>query len=424
MSSVTGPNGAERLARVVGAIPSEHNRQVVERYLEERRANGVKAGTLWNDAHYLRDLCGFLGEKRLEDVAKDDMRRFVANLSRERSYGNGKTRRTVQLAPLTLNQRKVVVKAFYRWLRGTEEYPPEVKWLKPAKSNDTIPADRLVTPEDLLQLLNAVPAEQEWQRHEGRAILAILYEGGLRAGELCALNVGSATFDEWGARLLLPMRTEGLKTGARAVRLFDGETYLRAWLEHHPRKHDPAAPLFLSYGDKTAGTRLGTQGLQLFVKRSERAAGIKKGLHPHLFRHTAVTNDVKVGMTEPELRAKYGWSRSSDMPSRYTHFAGKDYEERAAERKGRKPKSNGDESPLAPRMCPKCREPNLATNLWCGKCKAPLRPEAERGTERERVKAALADILLEALAAGNDEAKLDTPAKRLLDLLGGNGARA
>ena len=107
------------------------------------------------------------------------------------------------------------MKPFFKWLRQTTDDPPEIKGLKSKKgSDDDIPADQLISREDLALLLQALPDAQD------KAKVAVLYDSGLRASEFCALNVGSVVFDKYGAVITLPKGAPGLKTGARRVRVF------------------------------------------------------------------------------------------------------------------------------------------------------------------------------------------------------------
>lgn len=126
------------------------------------------------------------------------------------------TQRKVRLGEGTLSIRKVVIRDFVRWFRDTDddEYPHEVKHLKIGRSHeeDSIPADELIERADLLAMIQAHHTPRE------KAMLAVLHESGLRAGEFSALNVRSVQFDEYGAVLTLPKktkgkRTKGLKTG-------------------------------------------------------------------------------------------------------------------------------------------------------------------------------------------------------------------
>ncbi|MCA1812126.1 MAG: hypothetical protein LC623_08980, partial [Halobacteriales archaeon] len=163
MPSVNRDNWPDRQAMLLATIANPENRETTRRYLDERRAGNMKPGTLYNEGNAIRGFCEFLGDKRLEDVTKADVTAYVLDARRIRIWRNRNgagvekiTRREVRLGPATLAQRKVVIKCFYKWLRGGDDYPPEVRWLKTKRrEEDQLPVDALVTPDDLARLLQA-----------------------------------------------------------------------------------------------------------------------------------------------------------------------------------------------------------------------------------------------------------------------------
>ena len=62
-----------------------------------------------------------------------------------------------------------------------------------------------------------------------KALIACLYEGGFRIGELGGLSLGDVTFDRYGAMVIV-----NGKTGMRRVMLIFAMPYLSQWLESHP----------------------------------------------------------------------------------------------------------------------------------------------------------------------------------------------
>lgn len=377
LSWVGDPALARRLRRCLDDIPAPENRRTVERYLLERRAGGIKDKTLLNEANALRGYCCHLGDVRVEDSTREHVLAYFANattrrkwVSRDRDGNETTTHKTVKLAGNTLAVRKTIIKAFYRWHRGTDEYPPEVRGIRSGRRDlDKIPVDQLIISDDLDRLLTA--------HHHARdkAIIAVLYESGLREGEFCSLRIGSVEFDHYGAVILLPVG-EG-KTGARRIRLVDSADYLQAWVEAHPFKNDRKTPLWLNLSKRSYLQALQGPGLWSFVKRAAKRAGITKNLYPHLFRHSSATEKARLGWREGELRAYFGWSRGSDMPSRYVHLAGLDYEDMMLERLGKKPRDHARTRALAPRVCPDCRTENVSNASFCKQCRRPISPTAE-----------------------------------------------
>jgi site-specific recombinase XerD len=405
MSSLSGADPDATwvaLERILSDIPTEENRATVRRYLEHRQANGVQSATLGIDANTLRGLCLHLKEKPLQDVAKDDVVKYLNNARSVRKWRNAKkdgtvtvTEKTARLGARTLEQRKSALRPFFKWLHDTDETPAPMKGIKRRRhEEDSIPTDALLTRDDLQALLQAHPDAQ------AKAKLAVLFESGLRAGEFCSLNVGSVEFDEYGAVLTLPKKRSAeasLKTGARRIRLFDSVPYLHAWYETHPNKDDAKASLFFSMSRRAPKARMTPNALWQFVNRAGTTAGLKKDLHPHLFRHTAATERARLGWNEAQMRAYFGWSRTSDMPSVYVHLAGLDYEEMELERRGKKGHGERRKPALAPITCKVCRAENLATATFCQSCRNPVSPEAEAELQKKReaeIKEAASKIVL------------------------------
>lgn len=75
-----------------------------------------------------------------------------------------------------------------------------------------------------------------------RAIIAMLYEGGFRVGEIGSIiKVRDIDFDRYGAIAVV----RG-KTGMRRVRLIWAMLpYIAQWLEVHPRRKERNAPLWI-----------------------------------------------------------------------------------------------------------------------------------------------------------------------------------
>jgi integrase len=353
----------------------------------------VRLTTLVGDAGHLRTFAVFMGERAFETVTREDVTRFVNQRTSVRRWRSGET---VTKAPKkelslgTLNLRKVILKAFMKWLRGAEEYPPEVKWLRASrdKNAETMPVEQILTDDDLRRMIQVQDSPQ------GKAIIATLYDSGTRASEFVSLRLRDVTFDEYGAVLTLPKDATNLKTGSRRIRVLRCTPYLRAWIDGHPRKGEGKAPVWISTAVRNIGDGLQAPALNYIVDQAALAAGIDKDVWPHLFRHSRATACAKEGWPEAEMRHFFGWSKDSDMPSRYVHLSGKDYEENMLRRAGKLDGSRMAPPPLLPRIC-QCGHENAATSDFCALavCGKPLTPKGVQDRQQQTFERMMGTLL-------------------------------
>lgn len=388
----------DSIERILNEIPNV-NRETVRRYLEEREANGIRLTTLTGDAGHLRAFALFIEDRAFDTVTRQDVMRFVNLRATAHRWRSGKTvtRGTSgSIADSTLNLRKAILKAFIKWVRGTDEYPPEVKWLRASRDkNASMPVEQVLTDDDLRHMIQAQPSTQ------GKAIVATLYDSGTRASEFVSLRLRDVSFDEYGAVLTLPKTATNLKTGSRRIRVLRCTPYLRAWFDNHPHKGEPNAPLWISTAVRNSGDRLNASALNYIVTQAAESAKITKDVWPHLFRHSRATACAKEGWPEAEMRHFFGWSKDSDMPSRYVHLSGKDYEENMLRRAGKLDANYVSPQPLATRVC-QCGHENGATSDYCAlaTCGKPLTLKAVQQREEESFQRTMGTLL-------DDPASLD-----------------
>ena len=152
-----------------------------------------------------------------------------------------------------------------------------------------------------------------------RALLELLYGGGLRVAELCGLDRGQLALDE-GDRTV---RVLGKGKKERLVPLGRKATdALEAWLAvrtvlAHPRTRfmDPHA-VFLS----TRGRRLNPRAVQLLVRRYGLVGAGRADLHPHALRHTCATHMLDGGADLRVIQEMLGHA-SLSTTQRYTHVS-------------------------------------------------------------------------------------------------------
>lgn len=176
----------------------------------------------------------------------------------------------------------------------------------------------ILTPEEIQAMVAAAGRDRSkiWGVRD-QAIIVSLYDAGLRSGELVKIR-GDDIDWEAGAILIHGKgrmeRWVGL--GATALRALN--RYLNA-----RKRYEVGKKWWQKEGGETTiwlsrrGGLLTTYGVSKALTRRAREAGIKKHVHPHMFRHSAATS-LASDMPESELRAHFGWSPTSPQVFRYT----------------------------------------------------------------------------------------------------------
>jgi hypothetical protein len=207
-----------------------------------------------------------------------------------------------------------------------------------------------------------------------------LYESGGRIGEVGSMRIKDVEFMKDYAAV----RLVG-KTGTRRVPIVAAVPYLQLWLEHHPDKNNPNAPLWPKFSD---GKPMTYPALAKVLKVATERADLKKRITPHKLRHARATF-LATKLTEAQMNAIFGWKQGSDMPSTYVHLSGRDVDQAILGIYGlKKEKEEETGKPkLTPKECPRCHQKNPATNRFCFNCGMALDMQAVMELEEKRGKA-------------------------------------
>lgn len=329
----------------------ETNRKKIRQFLEYIRAEGLSTPRQVRYTYVLRKLSSLLG-REFRRTTKTDMIRVISDLERQDTAYDTKL------------SEKQCIKRFYKWLRNSEdEYPVEVKWIRAKRNNN-----HKMLPEHLLTEDEVKKLAETCLNQRDRALILVLYETGCRVGEILPLKVGDVQYDTHGAVMIL----KG-KTGPRRVRIIFSAKTLSEWLNHHPTRLDPEAPMWTSF--ESAGS---TKPLEYYAFRKMLAvtagrAGIAKRVNPHSFRHARASNLANV-LTEAQMKEYLGWVGDSRMASTYVHLSGRNIDNALLKLNGIKTEDevNSEEHTLRIRMCPRCQEANSPTSGFCSRCGSPL----------------------------------------------------
>ena len=272
------------------------------------------------------------------------------------------------------------LKRFYRWLieNGYSTVPLEkvIKIKAPRYENGVKNAEALLTPEEMRRMIEACTTAKD------RALIATLYEGGFRIGEIGTLQWGQVKFTDWNATI-----NTDFKTGkGRYVPLVMAREYLAAWKADYPGDMTPDAPVFLSHTKRQYQYR----GLSKRLKLIARRADVEKEITPHLFRHSRITHMLQQGYSESVIKKLMWGSLDTNMLSTYGHLQDSDIDDEIASMAGVKPPAAKEAAEcLEPRQCPRCYTVNAPTHSFCSRCGLELTKEAVESVKLAEAQAEL-----------------------------------
>ena len=253
----------------------------------------------------------------------------------------------------------VALRKFYQFTYGTEPSGNLKKALSVKRSRDHRLTDKdMITREEIERLIEASSNQRD------KALWSILYDSGIRHGELMDMVMSDVEFDKYGAILHVPITG---KTGYRKVRIIGNSVaYLREWMNVHPRRTNNKASLFCRI-EQHIGEKMDYSNTYKALKLTCRRAGINRRIYPHLFRHTRATI-LSTGLKEIPLENQMGWVHGSQMTRVYIHDNDKAQDMAVLKAYGIQIDEEESIEEKGPVKCPRCFEPNDEKNVFCWKC--------------------------------------------------------
>ena len=196
------------------------------------------------------------------------------------------------------------MKAFYRWLYNSDEFPSVVKWIK--VDSDTLRK----LPEDMLSEEEIKFLIQNCKNLRDSTVIALLWDTGMRIGEFLGLRIKDITL----AKTISYVKVYG-KTGGRQVPLT---------FSNFRGNARPEDPLFTTLEHNTvSNTPMDYPHVSKLLHDLKERTNFPKRLYPHLFRHSRATHYANF-LTEAQAKVFFGWAGASAMMARYVHLGGRD----------------------------------------------------------------------------------------------------
>ena len=254
----------------------------------------------------------FEGQEMIKpsDITPEVLRRFRLKLNRFSDNQNKE-----RLSALTQSYHLIALRGFFKYLakRGFKSLDPSLIDLpRAAKKQVTF-----LHFDEIERLLAEIPLDTESGLRD-RAIIELLFSGGLRVSELCSLNRDSINLE----RREFMVRGKGKKDRP----IFIDKSTAECIEDYLNMRTDTLPALFLNNSanqqiPSTSGDfrRLTPRSIERIVQKYTRLAGITKHVTPHTMRHSFATDLLMNGADIRSVQSLLGHANISTTQI-YTHI--------------------------------------------------------------------------------------------------------
>lgn len=273
-----------------------------QRYLyAERNASPY---TVRNYTHEISEFAAFARERGVSEWSAVQRPLVLSWLQALKERG---------IVAASISRRLYELRSLFKYLRREELIKADpLQLVSGPKTPQRQP--RFLRVVEIVALLNA-PDRSKAIGVRDRAILELLYAGGLRVSELVGLDMEHIDMRAKTARV----RGKG---DIERIALFGDfcvgalQAYLDVARPALEQERKPTRALFLNH----LGTRLQAQTIQDNIQRYAQQAGITQRVTPHLLRHTFATHMLEGGADLRTIQELLGHQRVSTT-EKYTHVS-------------------------------------------------------------------------------------------------------
>lgn len=269
------------------------------KYLEMER--GLSSYTVRNYTTDIQEFLNFLAEQKissLDEIDRSTMRGYLSRLQ-EQGVSRG-----------SINRKLSALRSFYSYLMRHNLVNAEpMSSLSAPKMAQRLPT--FLSTDEVLRLIKA-PDTSTPQSMRDKAILELLYAGGLRLSEIVSLNLGDVDLNSrqiraWGKGSKERMVLIG-RPAAEALKRYIKHSRIKLL----GKKNTQA--LFLN----RFGERIAERRIQYIITKYARQAGLDMRVHPHMLRHTFATHMLDGGADLRAVQELLGHARLATTQV-YTH---------------------------------------------------------------------------------------------------------
>jgi integrase/recombinase XerD len=208
------------------------------------------------------------------------------------------------------------VRGFLAWVKAEgEKVDAEARLPKlPQRAID------ILSREEVQRIEDAADSERD------KLIVRIMADTGVRVGELVKLKIGDVVDQDRSAYLRIAGRSQGGGAKGDRFRFVPLSPALarraRRYADRSRREEATSERLFLSRRRSASGgyEPITESGVQQMVRDLAEQAGIRKRVHPHLFRHSAATYMLQRGMNPLLVAQVLGHTSLAMIQRVYAHL--------------------------------------------------------------------------------------------------------
>ncbi len=350
---------AAALKRIGESEISDHNKETIKKFIVFCSGQGISTSTCtiyMNSLHRI----AIRVKKDLDGMEGTDYELLLLNLKSE-GYKEG-----------YIYQYKKTIKKFYRW-RFDDDMPKWARRISLKCTETPVQPSDLITKEEVDKLYRACNNPRE------KAIMALLLDSGMRIGALGSLRIKNIEFNQYGAILYLNKTSQSNKTTPlKGIPITWSTGYLNQWLAMHPDRNNPEAPLWVNMKGRDRGKAMSYNTIRKALSDVAERSGVKKRIHPHLFRHTAITGWILEKFTEQEVKHRAGWSKSNRrMFDVYGNFTDQEINKSIYAHYG----LAAAEKVVKLERCPRCQTVLKPDMQFCPQCSLALSATAAKSIE-------------------------------------------
>jgi len=347
-----------------------YNRDILTRYYKVRSGQ-VSLVSIYNELNRLNIMSKII-KKKFEKATMGDIENLVFEIDKRCKK------------PSTVNKHRKILKRFYQWLKGHQpkDFPPEVKWIR-MKEEPLL----AVTENDLISYDECIRITECTSTLRDKALFQCKLDAGCRIGEILTVRMGEVEFNEAGAIL----QSDG-KTGKAPLILTWSAKTLAMWINTHPFRDDPKAPLWPLL-QRDSPIQMSYAAAHRAFMKCVKKSGCKKRVWLHLFKHVSSSYDSEIGLPESYRKFKHHWTPNSKMTRVYEHLTASIIPKIQLESM-RLMNHEIDETKIQAtkqtvqlfKKCNRCEFENPRDSRFCNRCAFPLKEREQFEKSMEQIK--------------------------------------